>query len=201
MLDAIAPSPRMKIFSIYKPHLQFCLFDPVGSYIWLPNFQEVTVTLASPTISRDLIHRRCGHLHEAGLEKLDALGIDGIRGYSSLPPFSFCTHCAIAKSKVAKVNKESTRDRDPPAPFHTFALDIWGPTSTEDIGGNIWFLGDVFFKTSTVIGNVMKYKSDAPYTWKTMIASVKSLGYSMLRTYESYLYSSFPTHRTFTLLK
>jgi hypothetical protein len=27
----------------------------------------------------------------------------------------------------------------------------------------------------------MKYKSDAPYTWKTMIDSVKSLGYSVNR--------------------
>jgi hypothetical protein len=53
--------------------------------------------------------------------------------------------------------------------------------STEDIGGNIWFLGGVCFKTSTIIGNVMKYKSDAPHIWKIMIASVKSLGYSVNR--------------------
>jgi hypothetical protein len=53
--------------------------------------------------------------------------------------------------------------------------------STKDIGGNKWFLGGVCFKTSAVIGNVMKYKSDAPYTWKIMIASVKSLGYSINR--------------------
>ncbi len=96
-----------------------------------------------------------------------------------LSPFG--THCAIAKSKVAKVNMESTRDRDPPTPFHIITLDIWGPMSIEDIGGNIWFLGGVCFKTSTVTGNVMNYKSDTSYTWKTMIASVKSLGYSVNR--------------------
>ncbi len=98
-----------------------------------------------------------------------------------MSPFSFCTHGAIAKSKVAKVNRESTCDRDPPTPFHIVALDIWGPMSTEDIGGNRWFLGGVCFKTSTVIGNVMKYKSDAPHIWKTIIASVKALGYSINR--------------------
>jgi hypothetical protein len=152
-----------------------------GGLLWLPNFQELTAVPVSPTISRDLVHRRCGYLHEAGFEKLDALGIDGIWGYSSLPPFFFCTHSAIAKSKVSKVNRESTRDRDPPTPFHTIALDIWGPMSTEDIGGNRWFFGGVCFKASTIIGNVMKYKSDAPYTWKTMIASVKFLGYSINR--------------------
>ena len=94
-------------------------------------------------------------------------------------PFSFCTHCAIAKSKVAKVNRESTRDNVPHSTFHTIALDIMGPKSTEDIGGNKWFLGGVCFKTSFVIGNVMKHKSDAPSTWKSMIASVKSLGHTV----------------------
>ncbi len=53
--------------------------------------------------------------------------------------------------------------------------------STEDIGGNKWFLGGVCFKTSIVIGNVMKHKSDAFSTGKTMISSVKSLGYTFSR--------------------
>jgi hypothetical protein len=149
--------------------------------VWLPTYQRATALPASPTITRDLIHRRCGHLHEAGLDKLDKLGIDGIWGYSKLPPFKFCTHCAIGKSKVANINRESTRDSDPPSPFHTIALDIWGPMSTEDLGGNRWFLGGVCFKTSTVIGNVMRRKSDASFTWKMMIASVKSLGHSISR--------------------
>ncbi len=53
--------------------------------------------------------------------------------------------------------------------------------STEDIGGNRWFLGGVCYKTSFIIGNVMKLKSDATSTWKSMIASVKSLCYNISR--------------------
>ena len=49
-----------------------------GGLIWLQDFQEPTAALASPTISRDLIYSRRGHLHEAVIEKLDALGIAGI---------------------------------------------------------------------------------------------------------------------------
>jgi len=64
LLDLLAESPVLLVRS--------------GGLVWLPNFQELTAAPASPTISRDLIHRRCGHLHEAGLEKLDTLGIDGI---------------------------------------------------------------------------------------------------------------------------
>ena len=41
------------------------------------------------TSSRDLPHRRCGHLHESGLLKLDSLGIHGVSGLSKLSPLSF----------------------------------------------------------------------------------------------------------------
>jgi hypothetical protein len=54
--------------------------------------------------------------------------------------------------------------------------------STEDIGGNTWFMGGVCYKTSsTIFGNVMKHKSDATSAWKSMISSVKSLGHKISR--------------------
>jgi hypothetical protein len=69
------------------------------------------------SLSRDLIHRRCGHLHEEGLLKLDKLEIDGIWGFSLLPKATFCPDCAVAKSRVRDISKKSTRDKDPPHPF------------------------------------------------------------------------------------
>jgi hypothetical protein len=81
------------------------------------------------SVTRDLIHRRCGHLHEGRLIKLDKFEVGGIS------PFP----------KVQNMNMGTTRDRDPLAPFHIVALDIWGPTSTADIGGNIWFIGVVCY--------------------------------------------------------
>ena len=53
--------------------------------------------------------------------------------------------------------------------------------STEDIGGNRWFLGGVCYKISLIIGNLMKLKSDATSTWKSITAGVKSLGHSISR--------------------
>jgi hypothetical protein len=53
--------------------------------------------------------------------------------------------------------------------------------STEDIGGNKWFLVGVCYKTATVFGNVMKHKSDATSTWTSMISSVESLGHIISR--------------------
>jgi hypothetical protein len=150
---------------------------------WLPNFVNPSSALpAASTVSRDLIYRRCGHLHEDGLLKLDKLGVDGVWGFSLLPPpLSFCAEYAIGKSKVFNIDRSSTRDKDPPNPFHTVALDIWGPMSTEDIGGDKWFLGGVCYKTSLIFGNVMKHKSDATATWKSMISRVKSYGYKISR--------------------
>ena len=112
----------------------------------------------------DLIHRRCGHLHEEGLLKLDKLEIDGIWGFSLLPKVSFCSDYAVAKSKVRDISRKSTRDRDPPTLFHTMALDIWGRMSTPDIGGNMWVIGGVCYKTSLIFGNFTKLKSNATIT-------------------------------------
>ena len=109
---------------------------------WLPIFAHPTIALrAASIISRDLMHRQCGHLHEIGLLKLDKLGVDGMWGFSILPPLSFCAVCAIGKSKVSNIERLSPRDSDPPTPFHIMALDIWGPMSTEDIGGGQVVLG------------------------------------------------------------
>ena len=127
------------------------------------------------------MHRQCGHLHEIGLLKLDKLGVDGMWGFSILPPLSFCAVCAIGKSKVSNIERLSTRDSDPPTPFHIMALDIWGPMSTEDIGGDRWFLGGSCYKTSTIIGKGMKHKSYATSTWKTMVSNVISLGHVISR--------------------
>jgi hypothetical protein len=150
--------------------------------IWLPNPPlAATVLVAQSSISRDLIHRRTGHLHEDSILKMDKLEIDGIWGYARLPPLSFCPDCAVGKSRVSNINRTSTRGIVPPAPFHTVALDIWGPMSTPDIEGNKWFLGAVCYKTSTVFGNLMKNKSDATDVWGAMIQSVKTKAYTICR--------------------
>jgi hypothetical protein len=57
---------------------------------WLPNFMNSASALPTASIvSKDLIHRMCGHLHKDGLLKLEKLGVDGVWGFSLLPPLSF----------------------------------------------------------------------------------------------------------------
>ena len=131
---------------------------------WLPApLSAPTLLATTSSLTRDLIHRRCGHLHESGLLKLDSLGILGVSGLSKLSPMSFCPDCATAKSTIAIINRRSTRDRDPLHPFHTLALDIWGPTSTPDFSGNRYVLGAVRYTTPSIFVVPLKFKSDTPF--------------------------------------
>ena len=50
-----------------------------GGLTWLPNHFSPTTPLS---VTRDLIHRRFGHLHEDGLKQLDRLGIRGAQGFT-----------------------------------------------------------------------------------------------------------------------
>jgi len=94
---------------------------------------------------------------------------------------SFCPNCATAKSKVANINRRSTRDRDPPHPFHTFALDIWGPTSTPDLSRNRYVLGAVCYTTASIVAALLRFKSDTPSAWTVILDIIASLGYKPTR--------------------
>ncbi len=53
---------------------------------WLLNHFLPTIDVS---VTRDLIRRRFGHLHEDGLLKLDKLGIRGALGFAELPDMHF----------------------------------------------------------------------------------------------------------------
>jgi len=125
---------------------------------WLPNHFLPTTAIS---VTRDLIDRRFGHLHEDGLLKPDKLGVHEALGFAKLPDMNVCPSCTIRKSRVSDINRKSTRDNVPSEPFHTVALDIWAPMSTPDLNGNKWALGATCYKTSSVIFSLMKSKLEA----------------------------------------
>ena len=50
-----------------------------NGFTWLlVHFLAFVLLTSTPSPSRDLIRRRCGHRHESGLLKLDSLGISGV---------------------------------------------------------------------------------------------------------------------------
>jgi hypothetical protein len=150
-----------------------------GGLKWLPNHLSPSATTA---VTRDVIHQRLGHLHEDSILTLERLGIKGVTGYSKLLAAHFCPSCAIGKSKVTDINRQSTRGNDPLAPFHTIALDIWGTMSSPDINGNNkWVLGAACYKTATILCALMKSKSDAPAAWKGFIETIKSMDFVLRR--------------------
>ena len=93
----------------------------------------------------------------------------------------FNPFCAIGKSKVAAINRKSTRDTNPSCPFHTVALGIWGPMSTPDLNGKKWALGAACYKISTTLCFLMKSKSEAAICWKGITITIKSLNFTVKR--------------------
>jgi hypothetical protein len=129
-----------------------------GGLSWLPNHFNPT---AARSVSRDLIHRHFGHLHEDGIIKLDRLGVRGASGFRKLHGSQFCPCCAIGKSRVVDINRESTHPSDTVDPLDTVAIDIWGPMSTLDLNGNRWALGAACYKTGTILCSLMTSKTEA----------------------------------------
>jgi hypothetical protein len=90
---------------------------------WLnASFSALALLTATSSLTRDLIHRCRGHLHESDLLKVDSLSI---HGFPVFPSSSLCLFALIAvKSTVAIINRPSTLDRDLFHSVHTLALDI-----------------------------------------------------------------------------
>ena len=163
-------------------------FDLVrdSGLVWLPYHSATPAApqaSAAPSqvlVTKQIFHRRCCHLHDAGLQKLVSLGVSGIPTARMADPLPFCKCCAMGKSTQADVNRSSTRDRDPDTCFHTMAADIWGPMHTKAIGGYIWVLGAVCFKSAYTLAELMKSKAEAPVIWKRFLLKSRSLGYSVV---------------------
>ena len=126
--------------------------------------------------SAAVLHRRCCHLNEADIQKLIRMGS---LGKPRIIGDTFCKPCAMAKSRVANVNRESTRASDPPSPFHTVAMDIWGPMSTPAIGGYRFVIGLTDFKTNGMLAELVHRKSEAPDTLKSFLQHISDMGHTV----------------------
>ena len=129
---------------------------------WLPVPSLAPALLTTtPSPSRDLIYRRCGHLPLVSIG-IDSLGIFGIPIFSKLSPMSVCPDCTTIKSTVANINRRPTRDRDPHHLSHILTLDIWGPTCTPDLYGNRYVLGAICNTAASIVVVLLEFKSDTP---------------------------------------
>ena len=126
--------------------------------------------------SAAILHRRCCHLNEADIQKLIRMGC---LGKPRLIGSTFCRSCAMAKSRVANINHQSTRESDPPSPFHTVAMDIWGPMSTPAIGGFRYVIGLTDFKTNCMLAELVHRKSSAPDVLLTFLQYIRSVGHKV----------------------
>ena len=128
-----------------------------------------------------LLHRRLCHLGEDGIRRLAGLRIPGISvTAASSPAIDFCQCCVMGKSTVANINRQSSRDHDPPVCFHSMAVDLWGPLPQKAIGGYLYVLGAICFRTNYHLAELLKPKSDAPTVWRRILLRIRALGYAVV---------------------
>ncbi len=94
----------------------------------LPSTSSSIDALAGSIVSKDLLHKHLGHLHDADISKLASMDLSGIPLTVFSTPISFCPHRQTCKSHVADINRASTRYSDPSDPFTTVYVDIWVPS-------------------------------------------------------------------------
>ena len=147
--------------------------------IWLHSLdtEEHAAPAHSAAVSKVIAHRRLCHLHDEGMRKLAAMRIPGLPSSGMFSPLPFCSSCTLGKSTVADICRDSSRHSDPPLPFHTMAIDIWGPVHQSAIGGYRWALGCICFRSGYHLAELLKSKSDAPTVWRRMLLRIQSLGY------------------------
>ena len=94
--------------------------DSENGLYWLPfgfpATSDTPIAAPSPLVSETLIHRRLCHLHDDGIRRLSAMKVPGIPHSGMFQALPFCHCCTTAKSTVADICRQSTRDHDPPRP-------------------------------------------------------------------------------------
>ena len=192
----------LRLLSVSKATRSGCQFifgSPDGDYIVLPDSgarvplvrrdgliwlhsldtDEHAAPAQSDVVSKVIAHRRLCHLHDDGMRKLAAMRIPGLPSSGMFSPLPFCSSCTLGKSTVADICRDSTRHSDPPLPFHTMAIDIWGPVHQSAIGGYRWVLGSICFRSGYHLAELMKSKSDAPTVWRRMVLKIQSWGHTV----------------------
>jgi hypothetical protein len=86
----------------------------------------------------------------------------------------------VAKSSVANINRESTRDGDLDTCFHTLAIDIWEPVSTPLIGNFSYGFGAICYKYAYIMAQLIKTKSDSVIVSRSFLRKIRIFGYKVL---------------------
>ncbi|XP_057787875.1 uncharacterized mitochondrial protein AtMg00300-like [Salvia miltiorrhiza] len=101
-------------------------------------FLEAKTVIGNAEISTkddsDLWHRRLGHVGEKSLQELQK---QGALKNSTAIKISTCDDCILGKSQYLPYGKSNYSASKPLEYIHA---DLWGPSRTDNMGGERWFL-------------------------------------------------------------
>ena len=105
--------------------------------------------------------------------------VPGIPHSGMFQALPFCHCCTTAKSTVADICRQSTRDHDPPTCFYMMAADLWGPVDHAAIGGFKYVFGSICYLSGYHMAELLRTKDEAPGAWKRMLLRIRTLGFTV----------------------
>ena len=133
-----------------------------------------TFNATEPTPTREIWHRRFGHLGNSSIQLLHDKGmVNGLNIDLSSPIFD-CEACVQAKQHVTPFPKASVEIRTKPGEITH--MDLWGKYPVQSIHGNQYFHS--FLDDSTRLPRItfLKLKDDAITAVKNHVAYLKARG-------------------------
>ena len=105
--------------------------------------------------------------------------VPGIPHSGMFQTLPFCHCCTTAKSTVADICRQSTRDHDPPTCFYMMVADLWGPVDHAAIGGFKYVFGSICYLSGYHMAELLRTKDEAPGAWKRMLPRNRTLGFTV----------------------
>lgn len=135
-----------------------------------PSPADVVALQACGKLSKLLWHRRLGHLHAAGMDRLLAESVSGIT-FAKDEILPFCDCCALAKSHEQPRSRIASKR--PTGPLQKFGADIWGPVGVTSIGGFRYVFGMTDYYSAYGWVVFMKSKDEAPRALLLVVRAIR----------------------------
>jgi hypothetical protein len=149
--------------------------------VWLPTrvtSSNPTASVATAPLQKRLWHSRLGHLGELQLDGLLATLVEGV-AFSASEKLGFCETCAVFKPHVRRISREPA-DRNVGV-FEVLGLDFCGPMSVPSLGGRWYSLCAVDFHSRFMLRDAVRFKDEAPASFRRMLTTIHSLGHTVRR--------------------
>jgi hypothetical protein len=104
--------------------------------------------------------------------------VEGV-AFSASEKLGFCETCVVCKSHVRRISREPAGRSV--GVFEVLGLDFCGPVSFLSLGGRLYNLCAVDFRSRFMLHDAIRSKAEAPASFRRMSTTIRSLGHTVRR--------------------